>query len=76
MTILFACYGATPGYNNVSLANIIADTTGSVVYAVKNAKVNYFKGTGLPYLTNSGFWKTLGTILLWGYWAYIYPSKK
>lgn len=55
MTILFACYGATPGYNNVSLANIIADTTGSVVYAVKNAKVNYYKGIGLPYLIDEGF---------------------
>ena len=55
MTILLACYGATLGYNEVPLVNIIADTTGSVVYAVKNAKVNYYKGIGLPYLIDEGF---------------------
>ena len=76
MTILLTCHGATPGYNGISLANIIADKTQSIVYAAKNAKVNYIKGTGVPYLTNSGFWKTLGTILLWGSWVFTFPQKE
>ena len=75
-TGLLTCHGATPGYNKVSLANIISNKTQSYVYAAKNAKVNYIKGTGYPYLTNNGFLKTLKTIFWNGMWAWTKPDKK
>ena len=60
MTILLTCHGATPGYNNVSLANIIADKTGSVVYAAMNAKVNYIKKLVFHILQMKDFGRKLG----------------
>lgn len=60
MTILLTCHGATPGYNNVSLANIIADKTGSAVYAAMNAKVNYIKKLVFHILQMKDFGRKLG----------------
>ena len=75
MTILLTCNGATAGYQKVSLANIIADKTQSVVYAAKNAKVNYIKVTGIPYLAGDSL-KTIVKALLWGCWSCTFPKRK
>ena len=75
MTILLTCNGATAGYQKVSLANIIADKTQSVVCAAKNAKVNYIKGTGIPYLAGDSL-KTIVKALLRGCWFCTFPKRK
>ena len=72
-TLLLACHGATPGYNQVSLANIIANKTQSIVCAAKNAKVNYVKGSGLPYLSGESILVKIITYFI-GVWAWTYPS--
>ena len=50
-TILLTCHGATPGYNKVSLANIIADKTQSPVYAAKNARLRLHESSDIMALS-------------------------
>ena len=73
MTMLFTCHGATDGYGGISLADIIADKTRSVVYAARNAKINYIPYTGMPYLSGEGLIGNLKTAL-WGYWTFVFPD--
>ncbi|MBE5772302.1 MAG: RHS repeat protein [Clostridiales bacterium] len=73
MTMLFTCHGATDGYGGISLADIIADKTRSVVYAARNAKINYIPDTGMPYLSGEGLIGNLKTAL-WGYWTFVFPD--
>lgn len=45
---LFTCHGATSGYKGISLADMISEKTKAPTYAVKNGKLNYERGTGIP----------------------------
>ena len=50
-TLLLTCHGATPGYDGISFADIVADLTQSVVGAAYYAKISYYKDTGYPRLS-------------------------